>query len=58
MKIKVPFTYLSDVYFQKAENSVLKEVQEEIQASGELLMLTKLAYIKHIGGESKMISGQ
>ena len=51
MKIEVPFTHLSDMYFQKAENSALKEVQEEIQTSGELLMLTKLAYIKHIGGE-------
>lgn len=55
MKIEVPFTHLSDVYFQKAENSALKEFQEEIQTSGELLMLTKLAYIKHIGGGSKMI---
>ena len=50
MKIEVPFTHLSDMYFQKDENSALKEVQEEIQTSGELLMLTKLAYIKHIGG--------
>ena len=41
------------MYFQKAKNSALKEVQEEIQTSGELLMLTKLAYIKHIGGGVK-----